>query len=208
VAIGNTINGKIAEIELSGKTPRLLLHCCCAPCASYVLEYLSPYFAITILFYNPNIRPVGEYRKREAELNRLLSLAAYPNRVDMLPCVYDAEVFDAVALPFWEEPEGGRRCRECFDLRLRQTAKRARDGGYDYFATTLSVSPHKNAVVLNEVGNRMAEEYGVEYLDSDFKKRDGYKRSIILSKQYGLYRQSYCGCMMNMGGEDIAYDKN
>ena len=181
-------------MESSVKTPRLLLHCCCAPCASYVLEYLSPSYEITILFYNPNIRPAEEFLKREAELQRLLSLAVYPNRIDMLTCNYDAEAFEAAAAPFWEEPEGGQRCRACFELRLRETAKRAKEGAYDCFTTTLSVSPHKDAMLLNEIGDSLAGEYGVEYLRSNFKKRNGYKRSIELSKQYGLYRQSYCGC--------------
>ena len=187
---------KHATIELPGKTPQLLLHCCCAPCASYVLEYLSPLFEITILFYNPNIRPREEYEKRQAEFQRLLSLAVYPNRIDILDCAYDAGAYDAAALPFLEEPEGGRRCRACFELRLGETAKQAGDGGYDYFATTLSVSPHKDAVVLNEVGGSLAEEYGIKYLYSNFKKHNGYKRSIELSKRFNLYRQSYCGCVV------------
>ena len=195
MATGFTFDLKITEIVSSGKTPQLLLHCCCAPCASYVLEYLSAFFKITILFYNPNIRPENEFIKRKAEIHKLLSQAVYPNSISMLDCAYDAEVFETVATPFWEEPEGGQRCRACFELRLGEIAKRARDGNYDYFASTLSVSPHKNAAVLNEIGGRLAGEYGVEYLHSDFKKRDGYKRSIELSKQYGLYRQAYCGCM-------------
>ena len=194
VAVSFTFEGKIAEIKSSGKTPRLLLHCCCAPCASYVLEYLSPLFKISILFYNPNIRPGNEFIKREAEIHRLLSQAVYPNSIDVLNCTYDAEVFESAAALLWEEPEGGQRCWTCFELRLREAAKRARDGGYDYFASTLSVSPHKNAAVLNEIGDRLAGEFGVEYLPSDFKKRNGYKRSIELSKQYDLYRQIYCGC--------------
>ena len=182
-------------MESTGKIPRLLLHCCCAPCASYVLEYLSPSFDITILFFNPNIRPAEEYLKRKMELQRLLLLAVYPNCVDMLSCDYDTGTFEAAAEPFWEEPEGGSRCRMCFELRLGETAKRAKNGGYDCFTTTLSVSPHKNAALLNEIGDRLAGEYGVEYVYSNFKKRDGYKRSVELSKQYGLYRQSYCGCL-------------
>ena len=174
--------------------PRLLLHCCCAPCASYVIEHLSPFFEITILYYNPNIFPGAEYNKRKVELNTLLSLAVYPNSVDILDCAYDSEAFEAVAMQFRDEPEGGQRCRECFMLRLGETAKRAREGGYDCFATTLSVSPHKDAALLNVIGDTLAREYGVEYYQSNFKKRDGYKRSIELSKKYGLYRQTYCGC--------------
>ena len=189
------LDRQLADILSSGETPRLLLHCCCAPCASYVLEYLSPFFEISILFYNPNIFPEDEYYKRKAELQKLLSQASYPNRVDMLDCAYEPEAFAAVATPFLEEPEGGRRCRECFTLRLGETARRAKEGGYDYFTTTLSVSPHKDAAVLNEIGDKLAKEHGVGYLIADFKKRDGYKRSVNLSNQYGLYRQTYCGCV-------------
>lgn len=185
---------RLSEIALSGVTPRLLLHCCCAPCASHVLERLSPVFNTTVLFYNPNIRPDEEYDKRETELRKLLSQAEYPNSVDMLACAYDAEAFDAVASPFRDEPEGGRRCRECFKLRLGETARRAREGGYGFFATTLSVGPRKDAALINEVGGAFAGVYGVEYLSSDFKKLGGYQRSVELSKRYGLYRQSYCGC--------------
>ena len=181
-------------MESQNKIPRLLLHCCCAPCASYVLEFLSPLFDITVIFYNPNIRPGEEYQKRKSELHRLLSLVVYPNRVDMIDCGYCTEDFEDAARLFWKEPEGGRRCRACFRLRLEETAKRAKSGEFDYFTTTLSVSPHKDAALLNEIGSELAIEYGVEYLYSNFKKRDGYKRSIELSKQYGLYRQSYCGC--------------
>ena len=193
-SVNNYLDSKLAGVALLKKTPRLLLHCCCAPCASYVIEYLSPFFEITILYYNPNIFPGDEYYKRKAELRKLLSLAVYQNSVDMLDCAYDFEAFTSVAMPFMDEPEGGRRCRECFKLRLGETARLAREGGYDYFTTTLSVSPHKDAALLNEIGDTLAKEYGVEYLQSDFKKRDGYKRSIDLSKQYGLYRQTYCGC--------------
>jgi len=189
------LDRQLADILSSGETPRLLLHCCCAPCASYVLEYLSPFFEISILFYNPNIFPEDEYYKRKAELQKLLSQASYPNRVDMLDCAYEPETFAAAATPFLEEPEGGRRCRECFMLRLEETARRAKEGGYDYFTTTLSVSPHKDATVLNEIGDKLAKKHGVGYLTADFKKRDGYKRSVNLSNKYGLYRQTYCGCV-------------
>jgi len=172
----------------------LLLHCCCAPCAGYVLEYLSPDFEITVLYYNPNIQPREEYDKRAAELERLLTLVSLPNRVDLVFGNYDSDVFEAFSAPLTEEPEGGHRCRMCFEMRLREAAKRAKDGGFDCFTTTLSVSPHKDAAILNEIGGGLEGEYGIRYLHSDFKKRDGYKRSIELSKQYGLYRQSYCGC--------------
>ena len=185
---------ELKSIAPPGVTPRLLLHCCCAPCASYVLEYLSPFFDITVLFFNPNIRPREEFDKREAELHRLLGQAKYPNSVDAAACGYGGEAFESAAAPYWDEPEGGRRCSACFELRLGETAMQAKEGGYDYFASTLSVSPHKNAAALNRIGAAMSEKHGVRYLESDFKKRDGYKRSIDLSKQYGLYRQTYCGC--------------
>jgi len=172
----------------------LMLHCCCAPCASYVLEYLSPDYEITVLYYNPNIQPREEYDKRAAELEKLLTLAALPNRVDLVFGDYDSDKFKAFSAPLADEPEGGLRCRMCFEMRLRETARRAKDGGFDYFTTTLSVSPYKNAATLNEIGGGLEWEYGIGYLHSDFKKREGYKRSIDLSKQYGLYRQAYCGC--------------
>jgi len=171
--------------------PKLLLHCCCAPCASYVLEYLSQSFDVTAFFYNPNIYPRAEYDKRLSEMSKLLAMTGYP---DMLIGEYDIAAFAAVAKPFVDEPEGGRRCAECFKLRLSKTARRAQTSGFDLFTTALSVSPHKNAALLNEIGAALAVEYGVKYLHSDFKKNDGYKHSIVLSKQYGLYRQSYCGC--------------
>ena len=185
---------ELDDIAASGKTPRLLLHSCCAPCACYVLEYLSRFFEITALYYNPNIFPGEEYDKRALELKRLLTCVKYPNRVDLTIADHDSAVFDAAAVSLWDEPEGGRRCKLCFELRLEQTAARAKSGGYDYFSTTLSVSPHKNAELLNEIGGGLSEKYGVKYLYSDFKKRDGYKRSTELSKQLGLYRQDYCGC--------------
>ena len=194
------LDNELAKIELSGKTPRLMLHCCCAPCASYVLEFLSPFFEITILYYNPNIQPREEYDKRAAEFQKLLTSVEYPNNVDMVIGDYDSDVYETITAPFRDEPEGGRRCRACFELRLGETSKRAIEDGYDYFATTLSVSPHKNAALLNEIGSALAEESGIKYLCSDFKKRDGYKRSIELSKQYGLYRQTYCGCLLRVQG--------
>ena len=177
-----------------GKTQRLLLHCCCAPCASYVLEYLSPQYDITIFYYNPNIQPREEYDKRAAQFDILLKLAKYENKVELLFGEYASSDYEAAAAPFANEPEGGKRCSVCFALRLEEAAKRAKSGGFDCFTSTLSVSPHKNAELLNRIGNELAEEYAVEYLEADFKKRDGYKRSVELSKQYGLYRQMYCGC--------------
>ena len=173
---------------------RLLLHCCCAPCASSVLEGLMPSFDVTVLFYNPNIQPRTEYDKRREELNRLLRFAQYAD-VGTAACEYDRDAFETVCGALYDAPEGGLRCVECFKLRLGKTAELAANGGYDRFTTTLSVSPHKNAQLLNELGGAFAQQYGTEYLHADFKKRDGFKRSIELSKQFGLYRQSYCGCL-------------
>ena len=193
-------------IAASGEMPRLLLHSCCAPCACYVLEYLSRFFEITALYYNPNIFPSEEYDKRALELERLLTCVDYPNRVGLIVTDHDASVFDSAAAYLWDEPEGGRRCGLCFELRLEQTAARAKSGGYDYFSTTLSVSPHKNAALLNEIGGVLSEKYGVNYLHSDFKKRDGYKRSTELSKQLGLYRQTYCGCRFTAKNNSMKQD--
>ena len=176
--------------------PSLLLHACCAPCASYTLEYLSPYFReICVYFYNPNITPTEEYEYRLAELNRMVETVSYPNKVTVLPGIYDPERFTAMAVGLEEVPEGGSRCYKCYDLRLRKTGETALTGGFDYFTTTLSISPYKNAVWLNEIGTRIGEELGVAYLQSDFKKNGGYARSIVLSKEYGLYRQNWCGCV-------------
>ena len=187
----------LAEVRAAKRTPGLMLHCCCAPCASHVLEYLSPFFKITALYYNPNIKPIEEYDKRAGEIKKLLSLAEYQNRVRTIVCEYDAGSFDAAAAPFLDEPEGGRRCMECFKLRLGKTAALSKAEGYDYFATTLSVGPRKDAALLAEIGGALAVEYGVSFIHADFKKRDGYKRSVDLSKQYGLYRQAYCGCAIS-----------
>ena len=173
---------------------RILLHCCCAPCASYVLECLMPQYDISILFYNPNIKPHAEYDKRKEALDKLLHEASLTSKVKLLECEYDNAAFDIVALSLRDEPEGGARCRACFELRLTEVAWRAKAEGYAGFATTMSVSPHKNANLLNEIGSRLADKYGLEYLSSDFKKNDGYRRSVELSKLYGLYRQDYCGC--------------
>lgn len=179
---------------LSGKTPSLLLHSCCAPCSSYVLEYLSQYFQITVFFYNPNIHPEEEYRKRLENQKKLLLSASYQNSVSLIEGKYDPERFFACVKGLEQLPEGAERCRKCFELRLRETAEKAKKRGFEYFATTLTVSPHKSAVVINEIGKEVG---GQSYIESDFKKREGYKRSIILSKEYGLYRQNYCGCVFS-----------
>ena len=184
----------IEEIEKSGSVPSLLLHVCCAPCASYVLEYLSSHFRITALYYNPNITDAGEYEKRLSELRRLAASlpAKYP--VEVVGGRYEPEVFYEAARGLENVPEGGARCRACFRLRLAESAAYAKAHGFDYFTTTLSISPLKDAQVLNAIGREMQEKYGVPYLFSDFKKRNGYRRSVELSQEYGLYRQDYCGC--------------
>ena len=177
--------------ELNTK-PWLLLHACCAPCSSYVLEYISRYFDLTLFFYNPNISPESEFTARLEELNRFNRQAGYDHPI--LAPAYDPAPFYEMAAGLEALPEGGSRCWQCYKLRLRKTAEAARDGGFDCFTTTLSISPHKNAAWLNEIGLELEKEYGVKWLPSDFKKKNGYKRSIELSAEYGLYRQDYCGC--------------
>lgn len=179
--------------------PTLFLHSCCAPCSSYVLEYLRRYFQITVFYYNPNITEDEEYRKRVAEQKRLIAAyneeeaAGYP--IKIIEGDYEPERFFETARGLEQCPEGGERCFACYELRLNETAKRAKSGNYDYFTTTLSISPLKNAAKLNEIGERIGQEYNISWLPSDFKKRDGYKRSIELSRVYDLYRQDYCGCV-------------
>lgn len=185
----------IKETEERGKKPTLLLHACCAPCSSYVLEYLSKYFLITVLYYNPNISPKSEYDKRLAELERLVCAMPFENPVKILPCDYDGEAFKKISAGFENAPEGGERCRRCFRLRLQKTAELAKKLNFDYFTTTLSISPLKSAAALNEIGEDIAGQMGVAHLPADFKKKEGYKRSIQLSCEYSLYRQDYCGCV-------------
>ena len=185
----------IERNQKEGKIPRLFLHACCAPCSSYVMEYLSQYFEITIFFYNPNIAPVEEYSHRVAEIRRLIGEMEFVHPVTLMEGRYDPKEFYEMAKGLEDVPEGGERCFRCYRLRMEEAAKLAKEGGYDYFTTTLSISPLKNAQKLNEIGERLAGEYGVAYLVSDFKKRNGYKRSTELSKIYGLYRQDYCGCI-------------
>ena len=177
------------------KVPSLLLHACCAPCSSYVLEYLSGIVSITVFFYNPNITQKEEYMKRVEEEKRLIGTlpAVYP--ITFLEGSYRPEVFFAAAKGLENEPEGGRRCERCFALRLNETARVAAERGFDLFTTSLTISPLKNAALLNEIGEEAAARYGVRFLNSDFKKKNGYKRSIELSAEYGLYRQNYCGCI-------------
>ncbi len=177
--------------SLSGR-PRLLLHSCCGPCSSYVLEYLTRYFEVFLSYYNPNIQPRAEYDLRLE--NQLKVLERIPG-VTLVPCGYDGGAYDEAVRGLEDEPEGGARCTECFKLRLDFAAREAKRLGCDYFATTLTVSPHKDAQRINAIGEALAGKYGVKWLPGDFKKRDGYKRSIELSREFGLYRQDYCGCL-------------
>ena len=185
----------IEKIKSERITPALLLHSCCAPCSSYVLEYLSEYFSITVLYYNPNISPVEEYNYRKSEQIRLISEMNFKNPVKIMDCDWDNQSFNEMAKGMENIPEGGARCQLCYELRLRKTASLAKEHQFDYFTTTLTISPLKNSQVLNRTGEGLADEYGVSYLVSDFKKKEGYKRSIELSGEYNLYRQNYCGCV-------------
>lgn len=183
-------------------TPKLLIHSCCAPCSSYVLEYLSQFFEITVFYYNPNIYPEDEYIRRVKEQEDLIASMPMKNPVRFETGEYFPKDYYDYIKGYENEPEGGERCFRCYRLRLIEAAELAKAGEYDYFTTTLSISPHKNSSKLNEIGNELAEEYGVIYLPSDFKKKNGYKRSIELSKDYELYRQDYCGCVYSMRARD------
>lgn len=188
----------IQKLVLEQRRPRLLIHSCCAPCSSYVLEYLSEYFEITIYYYNPNIYPEEEYYRRVEEQQRLIYDMPLKSDIALIAGEYlPRDYYDRIK-GLEKEPEGGERCFACYELRLRKAAELAAAGGFDYFTTTLSISPHKNAEKLNQLGEKAAKEYGVSYLPSDFKKKNGYKRSIELSKEYNLYRQDYCGCVYSM----------
>ena len=182
----------INNIISSGKTSKLLLHSCCAPCSSYVLEYLSEYFQITVLYYNPNIDTIDEYNFRSSEQQRFIKEVS--PQISFVSLPYDPKPYYEAVKGLENLGEGSKRCFECFRLRLSKTAEYAANNNYDYFTTTLSISPLKKADVLNEIGKEMSEKYNVEYLFSDFKKKGGYLRSIELSKKHGIYRQDYCGC--------------
>ena len=192
---------ELARLARQGERPKLALHACCAPCSSAVLERLNEAFVIVAFYYNPNIAPEEEFRRRAAELRRLV--AEMPLRdARTAEGPYDVERFYEAVRGHEGDPEGGERCGICFELRLRKTAEFAREIGADYFTTTLSISPLKDSQRLNELGARIAQELGVRYLHSDFKKREGYKRSCALSEEYGLYRQDYCGCVFSRRERD------
>ena len=187
----------IAGQQKVGRVPRLFLHACCAPCSSYVLEYLSRFFSVTVFFYNPNISPKEEYEKRVSEIQRLISEMEFVHPVAFVEGEYKPEDFYEMARGLEDVPEGGERCFRCYRLRMEEAARLAEQGDYDYFTTTLSISPLKNAGKINEIGQELSQIYKVEHLPSDFKKKNGYKRSIELSHEYGLYRQNYCGCIFS-----------
>lgn len=198
------LDAVLAEIKEQGKVPRLLLHSCCAPCSSYVLEYLSEYFEITVYYYNPNIYPPSEYLKRVEEQERLINEMKFTHPVRLRSGIYEPDEFFRMAKGLENEPEGGERCFKCFKLRLMEAVKVAEAGHYDYFTTTLTISPLKDAEKLNAIGEKLGKEYHVAYLPSDFKKKDGYKRSIQLSEEHGLYRQNYCGCVYSRNNQEFS----
>ena len=193
----------LKQISLSGKTPKLLLHACCAPCSSYVLEYLSNYFEITIYYYNPNIHPENEYIRRINELKKFLTEFKPKNKVNLVEGTYNTlEYFNEIK-GLEDLGERSERCYKCYKLRIDKAAKYAKENNFDYFTTTLSISPYKKSDWINEIGGILEEKYNVKYLYADFKKKNGYKRSLELSKEYGLYRQDYCGCIYSKQEREI-----
>ena len=190
VILDKTLN----EIKGKEDVPSLLLHSCCAPCSSYVIEYLSNYFYITVFYYNPNIDEIDEYKKRAKEQQRLIQNMKTKYPVRYAEGNYDVEEYIRIASPLKDEKEGGARCMLCYELRLREAARYAKEHNYDYFTTTLTISPLKNSQKINHIGETLQKEYDIPYLFSDFKKKEGYKISLVLSNEYNLYRQDYCGC--------------
>ncbi len=185
----------LKELATIKERKKLLLHSCCAPCSSAVITFLTNYFDITILYYNPNISPIEEYNKRKAEQIKLIKTIDKVGNIDIIDCDYDNDIYEEKIKGYEECPERGARCTICFNLRLEKTAKIAKENNYDYFCSTLTVSPYKNALLINEIGKKLADKYQIKWLYSDFKKAEGYKKSIELSKKYNLYRQDYCGCI-------------
>ena len=189
-------------------TPKLLLHSCCAPCSSRCIEFLSNYFDITVIYYNPNISPVSEYEKRKQEQIKFIKEFKIKNKLDFMDIEYNYNDFVTISKGLEKEKEGGKRCFKCYRMRMEMTAKKAKENKYDFFGTTLTVSPYKNSQVLNQIGEELQEEYDIKYLYSDFKKNNGYKRSIELSHEYNLYRQDYCGCIFSKMERDEKYAKS
>lgn len=204
INFNDMLNKKIAELQKNKVVPTLLLHSCCAPCSSFVLKKLSPFFNITVFYYNPNISPKEEYEKRKNEeinfIKKLNETKEFNNtfQIKFLDCDYDNSEFFNKVKGLENEPEGGKRCKVCYKLRLEEVAKKAKLNNFEFFSTTLSVSPYKNSQLLNEIGKDLSEKYNIEYLFSDFKKENGYKTSIELSKENNLYRQDYCGCVFSL----------
>ena len=186
----------ISEISEKNITPTLLLHSCCAPCSSYVLTYLAEYFKITVFYYNPNIYPESEYAYRVNEVKRLIEELSVKNKISFIEGEYNPDLFFETVKGLENEKEGGERCFKCYDLRIKEASEIAKKNGFDYYTTTLSISPHKNAEKLNEIGEKYADE-NTRHLPSDFKKKNGFKESVRLSEKYNLYRQNYCGCVFS-----------
>lgn len=185
----------IKNINKNAEAPSLLLHSCCAPCSSYVIEYLSNYFKITVYYYNPNISPSEEFEKRALEQIKLIDTIKTKYKVNYVIAKYNNEEYESIIKGLGNEHEGGKRCFNCYTLRLENTCVFAKNNNFDFFGTTLSVSPYKNSQKINEIGELLQNKYNIKYLYADFKKNNGYKRSIELSKKYNLYRQDYCGCI-------------
>ena len=196
------LDKELKNIERNGKIPVLLLHVCCAPCSSYVLEYLNKYFRILIYFYNPNISPSKEYEYRLNEVKRLVEEMPLQNPVEIIEGKYEPEIFYNLAKSLEAEPERGERCRKCISQRLKQAAYAAKELNADYFTTTLTISPHKDSAFINSAGREISQDTGIPYLFSDFKKRHVYKRSIQLSAEYNLYRQNFCGCIYSKNNSE------
>jgi predicted adenine nucleotide alpha hydrolase (AANH) superfamily ATPase len=194
----------INRICSEGTAPRLLLHSCCAPCSSYTLEYLSQFFRISVFYYNPNISPQSEFEKRYNEQKRLIEALPAKNEISLIKGEYEPEAFFEIAKGLEDAKEGYERCFKCYRLRLEKTARLAKEEGFDYFCTTLSISPLKNSQKINEIGFETGEKYGISWLPSDFKKKEGFKRSIELSKEYDLYRQDFCGCIYSKAASEKA----
>lgn len=191
------LSALIDKLKTEDRVPKLMLHACCACCLSYVLEYLSPHFEIYVLYYNPNITEREEYEYRMAEVKRLVSQMPLSGKVTIMDGEYEPSKYLDAVKGLENEPERGNRCGVCFEMRLQKTAKKAKEYRCDYFATTLTISPLKNSSIINSIGEKVAKELNVSYMGSDFKKKNGYKRSIELSNQYSLYRQNYCGCIFS-----------
>ena len=193
----------LKELETLDSPKKILLHSCCAPCSSYVISFLSNYFDITILYYNPNIAPKEEYEKRKQEQIILINTLKTKNKLEFLDCDYDNEIYNQAVSGYEHLKEGGSRCHICFNLRLEKTANLAKQMNFDYFCSTLTVSPHKNSKIINEIGINLSHKYNIKWLYSDFKKNEGFKQSIELSKKYELYRQDYCGCIHSKQKQEI-----